>query len=232
MRAKCGSRVIWHWSHAGKRHCDPWWENETEWHRRWKSYFPEREREVIHFDHAGEKHVADVKTSHGMVIEFQNSPMSPLELQARETFYGKMMWIVNAKQFADRFHILSALPDPTSEFAQDLVFQAQRVEWLGKGFWRKSENPNYAGKGDLVLAHSMSEIDPTIQENYVGHHLFDWKRPRAAWYDATAPVFLDLGGRELWRLQIYDDRGLRCVKRVRKVDLVAKNGGTYSQPPG
>jgi hypothetical protein len=81
--------VYWHWSHAGTRHCDPWWENETDWHRRWRSYFPEAEREIVHFDDVGEKHVADVKTSRGMVIEFQHSAMPPDELRARETFYGR-----------------------------------------------------------------------------------------------------------------------------------------------
>lgn len=30
---KCGELKIWHWAHSGKRMCDPWWENETEWHR-------------------------------------------------------------------------------------------------------------------------------------------------------------------------------------------------------
>lgn len=22
--AKCGPKIMWHWSHAGKKHCDPW----------------------------------------------------------------------------------------------------------------------------------------------------------------------------------------------------------------
>jgi len=28
MVAKCGPRVIHHWAHAGRRNCDPWWEND------------------------------------------------------------------------------------------------------------------------------------------------------------------------------------------------------------
>ena len=228
MLAKCGPKVIWHWAHAGRRHCDPWWENETAWHRQWKSYFPEAAREVVHFDSTGERHVADVKTSRGMVIEFQNSPMPLDELRSREAFYGKLMWIVNGTSFADRFHILSPLPDPRSAFAQDLVFCEQRVDWLGRGFWRKSENPHRLGPNDLVRMHSMTEIEDDIRKNHVGHHLFDWKRPRDVWYDAAAAVFLDFGGEMLWRLGRYDDRGLRCIRRVSKKDLVVKNGGTYA----
>lgn len=231
--AKCGHKVIWHWAHAGKRHCDPWWENETPWHRRWKSYFPEPLREVVHFDQAtGEKHVADVKTGNAVVIEFQNSPMDPAELRSREAFYGKMTWIVNAAPFKERFHILSALPDPRCEFAQDLVFWPQSIDALGKNFWRKSENPGHESRPNaLVEVHSIKEIEPMIAKNYLGHHLFDWTRPRDVWYGASAPLFFDFGGDILWRMLAYDDRGLRCVRRVHKRDLVAENGGEYAPLP-
>lgn len=37
MIAKCGSRNVNHWAHNGRRNCDPWWENETPWHREWKN---------------------------------------------------------------------------------------------------------------------------------------------------------------------------------------------------
>ena len=37
MVAKCGEVKIWHWAHQGSRPCgDPGWENETEWHLKWK----------------------------------------------------------------------------------------------------------------------------------------------------------------------------------------------------
>jgi competence protein CoiA len=139
------------------------------------------------------------------------------------------MWIVDGAPFAGRFQILSALPDPTSEFARDLVFSPQRVDWLGRSFWRKSENPDPSAT--MVLVHSMAEIEAEIvRHHHVGHRLFDWRRAHDVWYAATAPVFIDLGGPVLWRLGVYDDRGLRCVKRVLKRDLVAKNGGSYAVP--
>src|SRR5690606_25534374 len=72
--AKCGTLKIHHWAHKAIRNCDPWWENETEWHRLWKSYFPEKWQEVIMYDEeTREKHIADVRTDHGLVIEFQHS---------------------------------------------------------------------------------------------------------------------------------------------------------------
>ncbi|MGH9440295.1 MAG: competence protein CoiA family protein [Terriglobia bacterium] len=74
MVAKCGQHKLWHWAHKSRVHCDPWWEPETDWHRAWKNHFPPEWQEVVHFDPAShEKHVADVKTVAGKVIEFQHS---------------------------------------------------------------------------------------------------------------------------------------------------------------
>ena len=237
MTARCGSRVIWHWAHSSRRHCDPWWENETAWHRQWKSHFPESWREVVHHASDGEKHVADVKTARGMTIEFQNSDMSPEELQSREDFYGRMMWIVNATKFKARLHILSPLPDPNAEFMSDIVFMQERAKRPGKNlqvigpelcFFRRSESGDNPGRGDMVEVHSFAEIKDQIDAHHVGHYMFEWQRPRTVWYEANAPVFFDLGGPILWWLQTYDNRGLRCVRRVEKAALVAKNGGAYS----
>ena len=77
MIAKCGEVKIWHWAHKGRCTCDPWWENETEWHRTWKGLFPESWQEVIHQADDGERHIADVKTDRGWVIEFQHSFIKP-----------------------------------------------------------------------------------------------------------------------------------------------------------
>ena len=95
MIAKCGKFKIWHWAHKGRRTCDPWWENETEWHRAWKGRFPESWQEVIHQADTGEKHIADVKTDQGWVIEFQHSYIKPEERRSRDAFYQKLVWVVD-----------------------------------------------------------------------------------------------------------------------------------------
>ncbi len=46
--AKCGERKVWHWAHKAIRHCDRWWESETEWHRAWKDKFRGEWQEIIH----------------------------------------------------------------------------------------------------------------------------------------------------------------------------------------
>ena len=98
MVAKCGRMKMWHWAHKPKSSCDPWWGPETEWHRQWKEIFPESWREVVHIDEeTGERHIADVKTPHGLVLEFQHSPLDRDERISREAFYENMIWIVDGR---------------------------------------------------------------------------------------------------------------------------------------
>lgn len=93
--AKCGTLRVWHWAHRGALVCDSWWEGETEWHRAWKSQFPVECQEVVHTAKDGERHIADVKTGDGWVLEFQHSPLSAEERRARTSFYGRINWIVD-----------------------------------------------------------------------------------------------------------------------------------------
>ncbi len=95
MIARCGEVRLWHWAHKGRRLCDPWWENETEWHRAWKDLFPVGWQEFVQHDGDGERHIADVKTDDGWVIEFQHSYIKPEERRSREAFYHKLVWVVD-----------------------------------------------------------------------------------------------------------------------------------------
>ena len=95
LTAKCGEVNINHWAHKGRRNGDPWWENETEWHRSWKGNFPTEWQEVIQYDEGGEKHIADVKTQNEWVLEFQHSYLNPEERRSRNAFYPKLIWVVD-----------------------------------------------------------------------------------------------------------------------------------------
>lgn len=84
MVAKCRTVKVWHWSLKGHPLCDPWWKSEAKWHRYWKNKFPLEWQEIAAFDPAtGEKHIADIKTPYGLVVELQHSPITPAEIQAR-----------------------------------------------------------------------------------------------------------------------------------------------------
>jgi hypothetical protein len=108
--AKCGNVKGWHWAHRGRRTCDPWWEHETEWHRTWKNHVPKDWQEIVHRAESGEKHIADVKTERGVVLEFQHSFVRPDEREARESFYPKMVWVVNGLRLKrDRAQFFASL---------------------------------------------------------------------------------------------------------------------------
>ena len=83
--AKCGTRKLHHWAHRSLKDCDPWWDNETDWHRAWKAHYPEDCREVVHFAPDGEIHRSDIKAPGGIYVEVQHSQMPEGELQALGT---------------------------------------------------------------------------------------------------------------------------------------------------
>ena len=94
--AKCGRQKMWHWAHKSKTDCDNWWEPETEWHRNWKNNYPAEWQEISLFDKRTiEKHIADVRTTHSLIMEFQHSNITPQERTSREQFYKNMVWVVD-----------------------------------------------------------------------------------------------------------------------------------------
>ena len=161
--------------------CDPWWENETQWHRNWKNLFPIECREVSHIASDGEIHRADINTPTGIVIEVQHSSMSDAERISREQFYGNLVWLIDGLGFRNSFNIYHELPNPNSELARDLVWCKARRHMHGANqglFFRLSEarhdHPSIE-KAEVRsgLVHAISEIQDEIDKNYNGHHQFD-----------------------------------------------------------
>lgn len=197
MVAKCGPRVIHHWAHCGRRNCDPWWENETEWHREWKNRFPEDCREISHTAPDGEIHRADIKTPTGIYIEVQHSSMTDAERESREAFYQNLVWVIDGTPFRKNFDIYHMLPDPASELARDLVWAKAARHMAGANcgiFFRVSANQeHYPGVTKATLRgglnESLEQIRPAVEASYRGHHQYDWVRPRQTWLDAKCPVY-------------------------------------------
>jgi len=120
--AKCGELKINHWAHKGTRNCDSWWEPETEWHRTWKNNYPAEWQEITLFDEqAGEKHIADIRTIHNLVIEFQHSHIDPKERFSREKFYKNMVWVVDGTRLQRDF------PRFQKEFGNFIITKQQGV---------------------------------------------------------------------------------------------------------
>jgi hypothetical protein len=140
MVAKCGETRVWHWAHKGRLHCDPWWENETPWHRGWKDQFPLAWQEIIHQAEDGERHIADVRTHDGWALEFQHSAISPEERQSREAFYQSLIWVVDGmrrkrdlKQFASAW-ASGETPNPLSSMRRITSPKGALLrDWAGCG---------------------------------------------------------------------------------------------------
>ncbi len=136
--AKCGELRVRHWAHKGRQLCDPWWENETEWHRAWKNQFPADWQEIVQHAEDGELHIADVKTGDGWVIEFQHSSIRPEERRSREAFHQSLIWVVDGmRRQRDQRHFLTGSgiaksPDPFSS-KQRICSPAGALlrEWAG-----------------------------------------------------------------------------------------------------
>lgn len=159
MVAKCGERRIWHWAHQARSACDPWWENETEWHRAWKSQFPEEWQEVILRAESGEKHIADVKTAGDWVLEFQHSYLKPEERRSRDAFYRKLIWVVNGtRRKTDLPRFFKALENARSAGSSPLV-RIAFVEQSGLlSEWAGSPSPIFFDFGEEHLWWLISSV--------------------------------------------------------------------------
>ncbi len=154
--AKCGNIKVHHWAHKSKLECDPWWENETEWHRNWKKHFPEPWQEVVHKADSGEFHRADVKTDKNWILEFQYSAINPEERSSRNDFYEKLVWIV---------HALSRKRDPVQFFSSLKV-----VKILEGSFFRSICDVTF---DNIALLQDWSNDKSPV--------IFDFGEPEVLW---------------------------------------------------
>jgi hypothetical protein len=138
---RCGTKNIWHWAHKGRPHCDTWWESETEWHRGWKSHFPDEWQEVAIRNDRGKLHIADVRSPDGFVCEFQHSAIPLREARLRTLFYKTMLWVIDGtrrvtdlKQFKKSL-FFSLKTNPNLPIRR--LYDRQNVrlcnEWFGLG---------------------------------------------------------------------------------------------------
>jgi competence protein CoiA len=147
--AKCGEVRIWHWAHQTKRACDVWWENEGQWHRNWKSHFPANWQEVIHRAADGARHIADVKTPQGWVIELQHSQIAPEERRSRDAFYGKLVWVVDAsRRKRDASQFVKALESAALVGGNPYIRRVVKSECRLIQEWSGSSGPVFFDFGD------------------------------------------------------------------------------------
>ena len=103
--AKRGKILAHHFAYKNKNdstdNYDAWYaakkiENgKGQWHSDWQSLSNPNNVEVIKIKD-NVKHIADMISNDNKVIEFQHSPLSKSEIDAREQFYDQMLWVMDA----------------------------------------------------------------------------------------------------------------------------------------
>lgn len=131
-----GEIKVPYWRHESRRHCDQWWESETEWHRAWKNEFRDEWQEIRHTAPDGQVHIADVRTPAGWVLEFQHSAIDPAEREAREQFYSSLIWVIDGKRRKrDQRHFLGEVSGPASTGSSMTIESPGKSgllrEWIG-----------------------------------------------------------------------------------------------------
>jgi hypothetical protein len=169
--AKCGSLVAWHWAHL-ELDCDPWHEPESDWHRTWKSSFPEDWQEIV----CGE-HRADIKTPE-LVIEFQKSHLPLPELKAREAFYRRMVWVLNQDLIVPQAFYR------TEEAVGFLLDWQNHLHLLLPRYWRQW--------GKTAVARASRGDYEWCFQNFAVFTTFN-----KTWVDAGSQIFIDFGSRLL-----------------------------------
>jgi len=197
--AKCGKVYAWHWAHEACD-CDPWSEPEGPWHRGWKQLFPAEWREVVIGDHR-----ADLRVPGG-VIELQHSSISAGEIEERERFYGRMVWVVNTEEWNLEPH----------------------HEWRLREFRKTNLSPglcNFNEPGWTAYHRKQSAIIASHDTAPEPH--FRWLWPRKSWLAAKRKVYLDRGGDELFLIRrTYADGRYLITRRISKQRFIAGMLGT------
>ena len=178
--ARCGRIRTSHWAHRSLFDCDHWWEPETEWHRDWKNRFPEHWQEIIQTAADGEKHVADVKTASGLVMEFQHSSIKPNERESREQFHGNMVWVVNGcRRAKDVSQFQASLSEPISVLPNFPTCLARPSKSALLRDWGNSRVPVYFDFGDSfplwrlnsLIRNERAYLSPVSRSVFVDVHL-------------------------------------------------------------
>jgi hypothetical protein len=170
--------------------------------RRDTKHFPKEQREFT-LEIPNERQIADVKTSESIVIEFQHSRLSSRTIRERESFYGKMNWVVDACVGKD-----------VSIFEEHLFpcqgNKAPLLTWpdiIPRCLVERAETWKFYWPGNSCLIKS-------------------WSRPYA-----TKPVFLDFGQMGFWWLSSYfheENPRFGYVVRVDPAMFLASLGGDYN----
>ena len=148
--AKCGDKRAWHWAHKNNEECNYSKKDaKTPWHENWQKQFPPDWCEVRCTDEqTGEIHIADIKTTNGLVVEFQHSAINPEERSSREQFHKNMIWVVDGTKCKyDFVHFGENLKNlelfATNKEKNILLYKVKIIDNFLPERWRTLKVPTY-----------------------------------------------------------------------------------------
>lgn len=111
----------------------------------------------------GEKHISDVKTEQGVVLEFQHSFLSRDERESREAFYKNMAWIVNGRRLAlNRARFFASLGAAIVVSHKPWIVSVPLNEGVPLRDWEASRVPVYFDFGDSEPSDRPSFDKPVL----------------------------------------------------------------------
>lgn len=228
MSAKCGTIKVHHWAHHKSMSCDSWWEPMTQWHLDWQDKFPIAWREItLRNELSKEFHRADIYTSNGVTIEFQHSPLSSEEIEKRNLFYDKLIWVINGERFKKNLIITSDIPHPNSPLLKDYIFSVyESAFYQSPTFFLTEEYQEYGSSSKRYYLDD-PELESVVEEHEESekvYFLFRWAYKHKTWLKSTVPVFIDFGEDVLYRIRKRRQINMTMVylQVVKKQDFLLK----------
>lgn len=153
-----GQVNIDHFAHESNDECvDDWKYDMSEWHRRMQNYFPKESQEVV-VTHRGKKHRADVLIG-DVVLEFQHSPFTASEFEARNRFFRsagyRLAWVFD----------LSHIPDDDlylSESKENMMIWKHPMRIFANSDYLSEDNKHFA----LWFSYPRKDFGYEIEEKY------------------------------------------------------------------
>jgi len=182
-----------HWEHKYDTACDPWNEKETIWHRKWKLSFPNDWQEVMIVKDR-EKHIADIQTPAGIVINFCTQPYAKDEIVYRDKYWEKAIWIID---FSNESYSLEPL--------QAIKIYELEIESEKKISKLKGDDKHEA-------LEKLERKKKRIKKSYEGNYILKCADVWYPWFNIRNAVFFDIGNDEMF-MKINDGTAISKVSK-------------------
>jgi hypothetical protein len=188
MMSRCGSSEDYtkHWYGHHNGSCVSNFEGMSEWHLDWQNTIDNPvggvNVEVI-INGLDRYKRADLKPDHGVVIEFQKSPISYREVKEREQHYKKMIWVLHEERAVTKYHgVFDRLPEQVRP----------KSAW---GINRNQNIPIFVDHGEYLSSQNLLSKKISKKEfisKFINSKYLNYNKLRINYWDDISNAFLFL----------------------------------------